>query len=63
MISLCRDATKRGMVLMYCKLEKVAVNALAKLFHSEYFKVIKKRAHQPEQFRQILRSYEHDASA
>ena len=39
--------------------------ALAKLFHSEYFKVIRHKmtAHQPEQFHQTLRSYEHDASA
>ena len=41
MIPLFRDATKRGIVLMYWKLKyKVAVHALAKLFRSEYFKVI-----------------------
>ena len=45
MIPLCWDATKRGIsiVLMYWKLPgiSVAVHALAKLFRSEYFKVIK----------------------
>ena len=38
MIPLCRDATKRGIVRF--DVLKVAVHALAKLFRSEYFKVM-----------------------
>ena len=52
MISLCRDATKRVIVLMYC-LWNIEISCCTCLSNIT--------AYQPEQLRQ--QSYEHDASA